>query len=170
LQASRAARGQAGNLPPLRAGALLWEAQQNIELPQHRPWLGNRLVAAGLREVKKTKAHQLRLNASLRLVSGERHVRRKRKSAVRPAAFEASVNYRRLARRVHRRPGARLERNTGRGLAHDLLAHPANLVPAVGAHVAHGAFDLDRVLRLGCSQREQMFNMRTICRRVRAGP
>jgi Protein of unknown function (DUF1612)/HTH DNA binding domain len=72
LQASRAARGQAGNLPPLRAGALLWEAQQNIELPQHRPWLGNRLVAAGLREVKKTKAHLLCLNAGLRLVSRER--------------------------------------------------------------------------------------------------
>ncbi|WP_158816046.1 RHE_PE00001 family protein [Methylocapsa sp. S129] len=72
LQAWRAARDQTRNLPPLLAGAFLWEAWQNIEPLQHRPWLGALLVAAGLREVKKTKVHLLCLNAGLRLVSRER--------------------------------------------------------------------------------------------------
>jgi hypothetical protein len=72
LQAWRAARDQTQNLPRLLAVAFLWEAWQNIEPLQHRSWLGNLLVAAGLREAKKTKAHLLCLNAGLRLVSRER--------------------------------------------------------------------------------------------------
>jgi len=72
LQAWRAAGDQIRNLPPLLAGAFLWEAWARIEPLQHQPWLGNLLVAAGLREAEKTKAHLLCLNVGLRLVSRER--------------------------------------------------------------------------------------------------
>jgi len=71
-----ATRDQTRNLPPLLAGAFLWEAWQNIEPLEHRPRLGNLLVAAGLRAVKKTKAHPLCLNAALRLVARNAAVRR----------------------------------------------------------------------------------------------
>jgi hypothetical protein len=72
LQAWRGVRDQTRTLPPLLAGAFLWEAWERIEPLQHRPWLGNLLVAAALREVKKTKAHLLCLNVGLRLVARER--------------------------------------------------------------------------------------------------
>jgi uncharacterized protein DUF1612/DNA binding protein with HTH domain len=71
LRAWRAVCDQTQILPPLLAGAFLCEAWQDIEPLQHRPWLGNLLVAARLREVK-TKAHLLCLNAGLRLVARER--------------------------------------------------------------------------------------------------
>ena len=72
LQAWRGVRDQIRTLPPLLAGAFLWEAWERIEPLQHRPWLGNLLVAAALREVKKTKVHMLCLNVGLRLVARER--------------------------------------------------------------------------------------------------
>ena len=65
-------RDQARTLPPLLAGAFLWEAWERIEPLQHRPWLGALLVAAALRALKKTKTHLLCLNAGLRLVARER--------------------------------------------------------------------------------------------------
>ena len=65
-------RDQTRTLPPLLAGAFLWEAWERIEPLQHRAWLGDLLVAAALREVKKTKTHLLCLNAGLRLVARER--------------------------------------------------------------------------------------------------
>jgi Protein of unknown function (DUF1612)/HTH DNA binding domain len=89
LQAWRAVRDQTRNLPPLLAGAFLWEAWQNIEPLQHRPWLGAPLVAALLREQKKTKAHLLCLNAGLRLVSRER--RRAENRAARLIAWAEAV-------------------------------------------------------------------------------
>jgi hypothetical protein len=72
LQAWRAARDQTRNLPFLLACALLWEAWARIAPLQHRPWLGNLLVAAHLREAQKTRAHLACLNTGLRLVSRER--------------------------------------------------------------------------------------------------
>jgi len=72
LDAWRAARDQTRTLPPLLAGALIWEAWAQIEPLQRRPWLGNLLIAATLREVKKTKAHLVCLNAGLRLVARAR--------------------------------------------------------------------------------------------------
>jgi hypothetical protein len=72
LQAWRIARDQTRDLPPLLASALLWEAWARVAPLQHRPWLGNLLVAAHLREAQKTKAHLVCLNAGLRLVSRQR--------------------------------------------------------------------------------------------------
>ena len=72
LRAWGAARDQTRKLPPLLAGAFLWEAWTRIAPLQHRPWLGNLLVAADLRETGKTKAHLVCLNAGLRLVARER--------------------------------------------------------------------------------------------------
>ena len=72
LKTWRGVREQTRTLPPLLAGAFLWEAWEGIEPLQHRPWLGALLVAAALREAKKTKAHLLCLNGGLRLVARER--------------------------------------------------------------------------------------------------
>ncbi len=72
LEAWRDVRDQTRTLPPLLAGAFLWEAWERIEPLQHRPWLGNLLVAAALRALKKTKTHLICLNAGLRLVARER--------------------------------------------------------------------------------------------------
>jgi Protein of unknown function (DUF1612)/HTH DNA binding domain len=72
LRAWGAARNQTRKLPPLLAGAFLAEAWTRIAPLQHRPWLGNLLVAADLREAGKTRAHLLCLNAGLRLVARER--------------------------------------------------------------------------------------------------
>lgn len=72
LQIWLAARDETRNLPPLLAGAFLWESWEQIAPLQHRPWLGNLLVAAHLRETGKTKVHLACLNGGLRLVSRER--------------------------------------------------------------------------------------------------
>lgn len=72
LQAWRATLDQTRGLPPLLAGALCWDAWARIEPLQHRPWLGTLLVAARLRQVKKTRNHLLALNGGLRTVSRER--------------------------------------------------------------------------------------------------
>jgi Protein of unknown function (DUF1612)/HTH DNA binding domain len=72
LQAWRAMSDETRSVPPLLACAFLWEAWARIEPLQHRSWLGNLLIAAALRERKKTKSHLLCLNVGLRLVSRER--------------------------------------------------------------------------------------------------
>ncbi|MBB4189772.1 hypothetical protein GGE07_006470 [Sinorhizobium terangae] len=60
------------NLPPVLAAAMLWDAWEDISPLQHQPWLGNLLVAAGLRQRRKTTAHLLALNVGLRVVGRER--------------------------------------------------------------------------------------------------
>jgi hypothetical protein len=72
LTAWRRAVDETRTVPPLLAGALLFEAWRAIEPLQHRPWLGALLVGARLREVKKTTAHLLCLNGGLRLVARQR--------------------------------------------------------------------------------------------------
>ena len=89
LQAWRGVRDQTRILPPLLAGALLWEAWERIEPLQHRPWLGALLVAAAMRALKKTKTHLLCLNAGLRLVARER--RRARDRTARLVAWGEAV-------------------------------------------------------------------------------
>ena len=89
LQAWRGVRDQTRTLPPLLAGAFLWEAWERIEPLQHRAWLGALLVAAALRALKKTRAHLLCLNAGLRLVARER--RRAENRTVRLIAWGEAV-------------------------------------------------------------------------------
>jgi hypothetical protein len=89
LQAWLAARDETRNLPPVLAGAFLWEAWEQIAPLQHRPWLGNLLVAAHLRETGKTKTHLACLNGGLRLVSRDR--RRAKDRAGRLAAWCEAV-------------------------------------------------------------------------------
>jgi hypothetical protein len=72
LNAWRDLREKTKMLPPLIAGAFLFEAWRKIEPLQHRPWLGALLVGARLREAKKTRAHLVCLNSGLRLVARER--------------------------------------------------------------------------------------------------
>lgn len=59
-------------LPPVLAAAVLWDAWESISPLQHQPWLGTLLVAAGLRQRRKTTAHLLALNVRLRVMSRER--------------------------------------------------------------------------------------------------
>jgi hypothetical protein len=89
LLAWRDVRDETRTLPPLIAAALLWEAWGQIEPLQHRPWLGAPLVAAALRERKKTAAHLFCLNTGLRLVAREQ--RRAADRATRLIAWAEAV-------------------------------------------------------------------------------
>lgn len=60
------------NLPPVLAGAILWDAWETSSPLQHQPWLGTLLVAAALRQRRKTTVHLFALNTGLRIVARER--------------------------------------------------------------------------------------------------
>ncbi|RTL94559.1 MAG: DUF1612 domain-containing protein [Hyphomicrobiales bacterium] len=77
------------DLPPLLAGAILWDAWETSSPLQHQPWLGALLVAAALRQRRKTTVHLFALNTGLRVVARER--RRHRNRTTRLLAFLEAV-------------------------------------------------------------------------------
>jgi hypothetical protein len=82
------------DLPPVLAAALLWDAWEDISPLQHEPWLGPLLVAAMLRQRRKTAVHLLALNMGLRVIARERRRHRDRTSrllAFLDAASEAAA-------------------------------------------------------------------------------
>ncbi len=78
-----------GDLPPVLAAALVWDAWEELSPLQHQPWLGTLLVAACLRQRRKTTAHLLALNVGLRVIGRER--RRHRHRTMRLLAFLDAV-------------------------------------------------------------------------------
>jgi hypothetical protein len=134
LKTWRGVREQTRTLPPLLAGAFLWEAWERIEPLQHRPWLGNLLVAAALRALKKTKAHLICLNAGLRLVARERRRAADRTArlvawceAVAAAAETGMKDHDRLAlarRQLERKLAGRRSTSHLAALIDLVLAHP----------------------------------------------
>ncbi|RWA78237.1 MAG: DUF1612 domain-containing protein [Mesorhizobium sp.] len=66
------------DLSPLLAAAVLWDAWEDISPLQHQPWLGTLLVAATLRQRRKTMAHLPALNTGLRVIGRERRRHRDR--------------------------------------------------------------------------------------------
>jgi hypothetical protein len=134
LEAWRAVRDQTRTLPPLLAAAFLWEAWENIEPLQHRPWLGAPLVAAHLRERRKTNAHLLCLNTGLRLMAREHRRAANRTArlaawadAVAAAAEAGMKEHDRwlLARQLLERKLVGRRRNSHMGAMIDMvLAHP----------------------------------------------
>ncbi|MGX5806126.1 DUF1612 domain-containing protein [Bradyrhizobium sp. Arg314] len=68
----RSLSDRTANLPPVLAAAMLWDAWEDIGPLQHQPWLGSLLVAAGLRQRRKTMTHLLALNVGLRVIGRER--------------------------------------------------------------------------------------------------
>lgn len=81
--------GRTADLPPILAAALVWDAWEDISPLQHQPWLGTLLVAACLRQRRKTTAHLLGLNVGLRVIGRER--RRHRHRTTRLLAFLDAV-------------------------------------------------------------------------------
>lgn len=81
----RAMLGRMADLPPVLAAAMLSDAWEDISPLQHQPWLGTLLVAAMLRQRRKTTAHLLALNSGLRVIGRER--RRHRDRTIRLLAF-----------------------------------------------------------------------------------
>ncbi|TIR04267.1 MAG: DUF1612 domain-containing protein [Mesorhizobium sp.] len=81
--------GRAADLPPILAAALVWDGWEDISPLQHQPWLGTLLVAACLRQRRKTTAHLLALNVGLRVIGRER--RRHRHRTTRLLAFLDAV-------------------------------------------------------------------------------
>lgn len=77
------------DLPPVLAGAILWDAWETNSPLQHQPWLGTLLVAAALRQRRKTSAHLFALNTGLRIVA--RELRRHRDRSTRLLAFLEAV-------------------------------------------------------------------------------
>ena len=134
LKTWRGVVDQTRTLPPLLAGAFLWEAWERIEPLQHRPWLGNLLVAAALRALKKTKAHLICLNAGLRLVARERRRAADRTArlvawceAVAAAAETGMKDHDRLAlarRQLERKLAGRRSTSHLAALIDLVLAHP----------------------------------------------
>lgn len=75
--------------PPVLAGAILWDAWEAASPLQHQPWLGTLLVAAALRQRRKTTVHLFALNTGLRIVARDR--RRHRDRSTRLLAFLEAV-------------------------------------------------------------------------------
>jgi hypothetical protein len=134
LKTWRGVVDQTRTLPPLLAGAFLWEAWERIEPLQHRPWLGALLVAAALRALKKTTTHLLCLNAGLRLVARERRRAENRTArliawceAVAAAAEAGMKDHDRLAlarRQLERKLTGRRSTSHLAALVDLVLAHP----------------------------------------------
>jgi Protein of unknown function (DUF1612)/HTH DNA binding domain len=61
-----------GGVPPVRAAAIVLDAWETIEPPQHAAWLGQILTAALLRDRRKARAHLLCLNSGLRAIPREK--------------------------------------------------------------------------------------------------
>jgi hypothetical protein len=75
--------------PPLLAAALLWDAWESDPPLARQAWLGNFLVAATLRERRKTRAHLACVNSALRCIPREK--RRSPDRAARLAAFLEAI-------------------------------------------------------------------------------
>jgi Protein of unknown function (DUF1612)/HTH DNA binding domain len=84
LAAWRASLDQARSLPPTLAAAIAADAWRSIEPLQHRPWLGQLLAAALLRQYGKTRSHLACLHDGLKTIPRER--RRSRDTATRVVA------------------------------------------------------------------------------------
>ncbi|TIR15676.1 MAG: DUF1612 domain-containing protein [Mesorhizobium sp.] len=89
LEAWRATFDRVSDLPPVLAGAILWDAWEEATPLQHQPWLGTLLVAAALRQRRKTTVHLFALNTGLRVVARDR--RRHRDRSTRLLAFLEAV-------------------------------------------------------------------------------
>lgn len=84
LDAWRASLDEARSLPPTLAAAIAADAWRSIEPLQHRPWLGQLLAAALLRQRGKTRSHLACLHDGLKTIPRER--RRSRDTATRLVA------------------------------------------------------------------------------------
>ncbi len=80
----RASVDEARSLPPTLAAAIAADAWRSIEPLQHRPWLGQLLAAALLRQRGKTRSHLACLHDGLKTIPRER--RRSRDTATRLVA------------------------------------------------------------------------------------
>ncbi len=80
----RASLDEARSLPPTLAAAIAADAWRSIEPLQHRPWLGQLLAAALLRQRGKTRSHLGCLHDGLKTIPRER--RRSRDTATRLVA------------------------------------------------------------------------------------
>ncbi|HEV2160603.1 RHE_PE00001 family protein [Bradyrhizobium sp.] len=80
----RASVDEAHSLPPTLAAAIAADAWRSIEPLQHRPWLGQLLAAALLRQRGKTRSHLACLHDGLKTIPRER--RRSRDTATRLVA------------------------------------------------------------------------------------
>lgn len=89
LETWRRAAAAAQSNPPLLAAAHLWDTWETNPPLERQAWLGTLLVAATLRERKKTRVHLLCLNSALRCVPREK--RRSPARAVRLAAFLEAI-------------------------------------------------------------------------------
>ncbi|MDX8499013.1 RHE_PE00001 family protein [Mesorhizobium sp. VK4C] len=85
----RAILDRTADLPPVLAATLVWDAWEDVSPLQHQPWLGSLLVAACLRQRRKTTVHLLALNVGLRVIGRER--RRHRHRTTRLLAFLDAV-------------------------------------------------------------------------------
>ncbi|MCP3395340.1 RHE_PE00001 family protein [Bradyrhizobium sp. CCGB12] len=84
LAAWRDSLDEARSLPPTLAAAIAADAWRSIEPLQHRPWLGQLLAAALLRQRGKTRSHLACLFDGLKTIPRER--RRSRDTATRLVA------------------------------------------------------------------------------------
>lgn len=84
LAAWRDSLDEARSLPPTLAAAIAADAWRSIEPLQHRPWLGQLLAAALLRQRGKTRSHLGCLHDGLKTIPRER--RRSRDTATRLVA------------------------------------------------------------------------------------
>jgi hypothetical protein len=89
LEAWRRAATAVQSDSPLLAAALLWDAWDSDPPLARQAWLGPFLVAAMLREWRKTRAHLACVNSGLRCIPHER--RRSRDRAERLAAFLEAI-------------------------------------------------------------------------------
>lgn len=78
LSAWHALASDVDALPPVLAGAILWEAWERIEPLQTQHWLGNLLVAAYLRVRGKVTSHLFGVSAGLKTIPRERRRARTR--------------------------------------------------------------------------------------------
>ncbi|CAH2394092.1 conserved hypothetical protein [Mesorhizobium prunaredense] len=92
------------DLSPVLAAAVLWDAWEDIGPLQHQPWLGTLLVAATLRQRRKTIAHLPALNTGLRVIGRERRRHRNRTERW-LAFFDAVVEAAALGLKEHDRLG-----------------------------------------------------------------
>jgi len=89
LEAWQRAAAAAQSEPPLLAAALLWDDWETNPPLERQAWLGTPLVAATLRERRKTRVHLFCVNSALRCVPREK--RRSPDRAVRLATFLEAI-------------------------------------------------------------------------------
>lgn len=81
----RSAQLEVGDMPPVLAAALLFDAWETLEPVQRQHWLGAALVSAYIRQRGKVTSHLLAFNVGLKAIARER--RRARDRSTRLMAF-----------------------------------------------------------------------------------